>query len=255
MPLFQSGSFVTDHRSPFKERWGGWYVSGTHGSQIHMGNALVRDRDKPGDLETSGTQNVTDLARHFDTGAYLTPHSDIVALMALEHQSHMTNLIIRVGFETRLALHDNAAMNKVLERTEGELSESTDRRINNAVQELLEYMLFTQETRLSEPVQGVSGFSEIFAREALRDRKGRSLRDLDLKTRLLRYPCSYLIYADAFDGLPELARQRVYRRLWEVLTGHDTNPKFATLSVEDRKSILEILLDTKKGLPNYYATN
>ena len=163
MPLFHAGSFVTDHRSPFKERWGGWYVSGRHGSQIHMGNAVVRDRDKPEQLETSRTQNVTDLTRHFDTEAYLTPHSDVVALMALEHQSHMTNLIIRVGFETRLAMHDNAVMNKALERPEGELSESTNRRINNAVEELLEYMLFTQETRLSEPVRGVSGFSEVFA--------------------------------------------------------------------------------------------
>ena len=252
MPLFQAGSFVTDHRSPFKERWGGWYVTGTHGSQVHMGNAVVRDRDKPDRLETSGTQNVTDLGRHFDTGAYLTPHSDVVALMALEHQTHITNLIIRVGFETRMALYDNAAMNKALGRPEGEMSESANRRINNAVEELLEYMLFTEETHLNDPVRGVSGFSEVFARGVSRDRKGRSLRDLDLKTRLLRYPCSYLIYSDAFEGLHEVARDRVYRRLWEVLTGSGTNAKFTKLSPEDRKAILEILLDTKKGLPDYW---
>lgn len=255
MPMFQAGSFVTDHRSPFKERWGGWYVTGTHGAQVHMGNAVVRDRDKPDKLETTGTQNVTDLGRFFDTGAYLTPHSDVVALMALEHQTHMTNLIIRVGFETRVALHDNAAMNKALQRPEGEMSQSTNRRINNAVEELIEYMLFTQETRLTEPVWGVSGFSESFARQAIRDRQGRSLRDLDLKTRLLRYPCSYLIYSYAFDGLPKVARDRAYRRLWEVLTGRSTNARFAKLSVEDRKAIFEILLETKKGLPDYYANN
>ena len=255
MPLFHAGSFVTDHRSPFKERWGGWYVTGTHGSQTHMGNAVVRDRDKPDQLETAGTQNLTDLSRHLDTAAYLTPHSDIVALMALEHQSHMTNLLIRVGFEARLALHDNAVMNKALERPDGEMSESTSRRINNAVEELLEYMLFTEETPLSEPVRGVSGFTEIFPRDGSRDRHGRSLRDLDLKTRLLRYPCSYLIYSDAFDQLPEVARDRVYRRLWEVLTGRDTTAKYATLTPADRKSIFEILGDTKKGLPDYYASN
>lgn len=255
MPLFQAGSFVTDDRSPFKERWGGWYVSGTHGSQVHMGNAVVRDRDKPDRLETSGTQNVTDLSKYFDAGAYLRPHSDIVALLALEHQTHMTNLITRVGFETRLALYDNAAMNKALERRAGEISDSTNRRINGAVEELLEYMLFTQETRLNEPVRGVSGFSDVFGRKALRDRRGRSLRDLDLKTRLLRYPCSYLIYSDAFDALPAAARGRVYRRLWEVLTGRDRSGKFEKLSAEDRKAIFEILLDTKKGLPDYYAAS
>ena len=253
MPLFTAGSFVTDHRSPFKERWGGWYVSGTHGSQVHMGNAIVRDRNKPSELDAEGTQNLTDLSAHFDTGSYLSPYSDIVALMALEHQSHMTNLLTRVGWETRLAVHDSAAINKALERPEGELSDSVKRRINNAVEELLDYMLFTEETRLTEPVRGVSGFSEVFARSGPRDRQGRSLRDLDLKTRLLRYPCSYLIYSEAFDELPEITRDRVYRRLWEILTGRDTSAKFAKLSSEDRKAIFEILRDTKEGLPDYWS--
>jgi hypothetical protein len=253
MPLFAAGSFVTDHRSPFKERWGGWYVSGTHGSQVHMGNALARDREKAGILDPEGTQNITDLSAHLDTAAYLMPHSDIVALMALEHQTHMTNLITRVGFETRLAVHDSAAINKALGRPEGELTESATRRINNAVEELLQYMLFTQETRLTAPVRGVSGFSKAFVRSGPRDRQGRSLRDLDLKTRLLRYPCSYLIYSEAFDELPEITRERLYRRLWEVLTGRDTTAHFASLSTEDRKATFEILRDTKKGLPDYWT--
>lgn len=253
MPLFQAGSFVTDHRSPFKERWGGWYVSGTHGSQVHMGNAFVPDRNKPDQLDTTGTQNLTDLSAFLDTAAYLTPHSDIVALMTLEHQTYMTNLLVRVGWEARLASHDSAVINKVLGRPEEELSESANRRINNAVEELLEYMLFAQETPLTEPVHGVSGFSKSFALAGPRDAKGRSLRDLDLKTRLLRYPCSYLIYSDAFDQLPAVARERLYRRLWEVLTGHETSTKFARLSQEDRTAILEILRETKKGLPDYWA--
>jgi hypothetical protein len=217
-----------------------------------MGNAMVRDRNKPGDLDTEGTQNLTDLSTHFDTAPYLTPHSDIVALMTLEHQSHMTNLLTRVGWEARMAVHDSASINKALERAENELTDSAKRRINNAVEELLEYMLFTQETGLTARVRGVSGFEEVFTRSGPRDRKGRSLRDLDLKTRLLRYPCSYLIYSEAFDELPEIARERVYRRLWEILTEHDTSAKFANLSSDDRKAIFEILRDTKSGLPDYW---
>jgi hypothetical protein len=255
MPLFQAGGFVTDHRSPLKERWGGWYVSGKHGAQVHMANAVARDRDKPEKLETDGTQNVTDLRPFFDTAAYLTPHSDIVALMALEHQVRMTNLITRVGFEARMALHDNAAMNKALDRPEDEISESVTRRVNSAAEELVEYMLFTEEARLTEPVQGVSGFTDSFERGASRDRTGRSLRDLDLQTRLLQYPCSYLIYSEAFDKMPVIARDRVYRRLWEVLSEGDANPKFANLSKEDREAILEILLATKKGLPVYWRAH
>lgn len=252
MPVFQAGTFVTDHRSPLKERWGGWYVSGTHGSQTHMGNAVVRDRERPEDMPSKDTQNVTDLRSRFDTEAYLTPHSDIVALMALEHQTRMTNLITRVGYEARMALHDNAAMNKALGRPDTEISDSTNRRVNSAADELVAYMLFTQETHLTEPVKGVSGFAESFARQGQRDHRGRSLRDLDLKTRLLRYPCSYLIYSEAFDSMPEIALDRIYKRLWEVLSGKDVSPEFASLSQDDRKAILEILLDTKKGLPEYW---
>jgi hypothetical protein len=247
MPLFAGGSFVSDHRSPLKERWGGWYVSGTHGSQVHMGNALAQDRNKAVNSDAAG-QNVTDLGGLLDTSPYLTPHSDLVALMTLEHQTHMTNLITRVGFETRLAIHESKAMGK----SEGELTGSPAGRVNSAVEELLQYMLFTEEAPLTEPVRGTSGFSQVLARSGPRDRQGRSLRDLDLKTRLLRYPCSYLIYSEAFDALPEIARVRVYRRLWDVLKGRDTSPKFARLSTQDRQAIFEILQDTKHGLPDYW---
>ena len=252
MPLFHAGTFVTDHRSPIKERWGGWYVSGRHGAQVHMGNAVVRDRDHPSKLETTGAQNATDLHPFFDTGAYPSPHSDIVALMTLEHQTHMTNLITRVGFEARLALYENEAINKAFGRKTGEIGEAVTRRVNSAADELVEYMLFAEEAPLTDPVQGISGFTEAFGRGAPRDRHGRSLRDLDLKTRLLRYPCSYLIYSEAFDEMPAIARDRVYLRLWEVLSNRDASPKFARLSKTDRKAILEILLATKKGLPEYW---
>src|SRR6476620_5904973 len=140
MPLFQSGTFITDHRTPLKERWGGWYVSGKHGSDSHMGNAVVRDRNKPDQLENEGTQNLTSLAGKFDTGAYLSPHSDIVALMTLEHQTHMTNLITRVGWETRIALHYQAGINKALGEPADTMSDSTRRRIDSAVEEMLVYM-------------------------------------------------------------------------------------------------------------------
>lgn len=253
MPLFQAGSFVTDHRSDLKERWGGWYVTGKHGTQMHMGNAVARDRERPDKLETDGTQNVTNLRSRFDIGAYLTPESDIVALMTLEHQTRMTNLIIRVGFEARMALSDNAAMNKIMNRPSDEISESVTRRVNSAADELVEYMLFVGEARLTEPVQGMSGFAETFGRGAIRDHSGRSLRDFDLQTRLFQYPCSYLIYSEAFDALPVIARDRVYRRLWEILSQENPPPKFAHLSKGDRKAILGILRATKKGLPDYWA--
>lgn len=257
MPLFQAGTFVTDHRSPLKERWGGWYVTGTHGSQTHMGNAIVPDRSAPDKLETEGTQNLTSLAGKIDTGAYLKPDSDIVALMTLEHMTQMVNLIVRVGWEARLALHDNAAIALAMSHseakdTEPQLSESTSHRINSAVEELLAYMLFSGETRLTAPVKGTSDFTREFAASGPHDAKGRGLRDFDLQTRMFRYPCSFMIESEAFDSLPAVVRERVYRRLWEVLAGQDKSQPFQHLTGTDREAIRDILIATKKDLPAYW---
>jgi hypothetical protein len=254
MPLFQNGTFVVNHTRPFAERWGGWYVTGTHGKQTHRGNAVVRDKNQPDQLETEGTQNRTDLTRLFDTGAYLSPHSDIAALMVLEHQTHMTNLITRVGFEARMAVQSSQVINKALGEPVDRLSESTVRRINNASEELLEYMLFSGEAAITEPIRGTSGFAEAFAKDGPRDKSGRSLRDIDLTNRLFRYPCSYMIYSEAFDSLPTEARERILRRLWEVLNGDEKNPAFKHLTQKDRQAILEILTETKDNLPAWWAS-
>jgi hypothetical protein len=85
---FVTGAFFggIDHRTPFEDRWGGWYVSGTHGASRHLGNAVAPDPDHPFDLEQEGSQNLLTLKAKFDATKYLTPTSDIVALMTLEHQ-------------------------------------------------------------------------------------------------------------------------------------------------------------------------
>ena len=245
MPLFHAGTFVSDHRSPLKERWGGWYVSGTHGSAHHMGNAIVPDPDKPDQLEIENTQNQTDLRFKFDPGAYLAPTSDIVALLVLEHQTRMSNLITRVGYETRLALHSQTAMNQARNEPLNTMSDSTKRRIDLAAEELVKYLLFEDETPLTAPVKGVSNFTRTFAERGPRDRKNRSLRDFDLDKRIFRYPLSYMIYSEAFDAMPEEAKARIYSRLHAVLTGAATSK----LTAPERSAILEILMETKKGLP------
>jgi len=124
--------------------------------------------------------------------------------------------------------------------------------VNNACEPLVEYLLFSGEAKLTAPIVGPTDFAKQFPQRGPRDSKGRSLRDLDLKTRLLRYPLSYLIYSPTFDGLPDLAKQRVYRRLWDVLSGTDTAKEFAHLSADDRKAIVEIVRETKSDLPAYW---
>jgi hypothetical protein len=241
-PQVHLGVFDTDHSSPFKERWGGWYVTGTHGSQRHMGNVCLKNPEEHrGRLDLESGANITSLAARFDISPYATRHSDLVALMILAHQTHLHNLISRVNWETRLALHDRQSS-----------ADAASGRIRNAIEILLRCMLLIDESPLESPVRGTSTFAAEFAALGPKDRRGRSLRDLDLNRRMFRYPCSYLIYSDAFDALPKPAREFFYRRLWEVLTGQDTNKVFEGLSKSDRESILTILRETKAGLPDYW---
>jgi hypothetical protein len=204
-----------------------------------MGNAIAPDSDHPFDLDQKDTQNLTSLESKIDTTKYLTSTSDIVALMTIEHQAHMTNLITGVSQQFR-----RASANGTL----GNSKNSLDR----AVDQMVDYMLFVDEAALREPVKGVSTFTSTFPQRGPSDRHGRSLRDFDLQQRLFRYPLSYMIYSEIFDAMPAAARDRVYRRLYDVLSGQDQNPKFEHLSADDRLAILEILLDTKPNLPDYW---
>ena len=247
-PLLGSGTFSTDHTSPFSKRWGGWYVSGQHGSMRHMGNVLTQ-RKSPETLDRESGANATDLSKFVSVKHYLTPHSDLVALMVLEHQVQMHNFITLANFETRSALHHDDVMNKALERPDNSRSELTDRRIHGVTEKLVRYLLFSKEYALESPVSGTSGFAEEFQARGPRDSKGRSLRDLDIQTRLLKYPCSYLIYSEEFAQLPVEAKTDVLKQLREVLTGKNTSSEFAHLKSEDRQAIYEILEETLPGLP------
>jgi hypothetical protein len=232
-------AFITDDRTSFGERWGGWYVTGTHGSQVHLGNnPQLADPLFPGRAVKEGTQNVTNLEGFFNTARYLAPTSDIVALMTLEHQTRMTNLMTRIGWDARIALREGANREK----------------INGEIEELIGYMLFVDEEPLKEPVKGVSTFTKTFAERGPRDAKGRSLRDFDLQKRLFRYPLSYMIYSAAFDGMPEMVRERVYQRLYDVLIGKEKSQTFAGISPADRQAVLEIVRATKPKLPKYWTS-
>jgi hypothetical protein len=247
-PNVAAGSFRTDQSSPLSQRWGGWYVSGTHGKQSHLGNFILTSSQKPDRIDNAAGQNVTDLGRFFDIKPYPTPHSDIVALMVMEHQADAHNYLTRAKFETRLALHNR-------EGATGEgaaIPDDAAAAIADAAEALVKHLLFCKETVLTEPIRGTSPFAEEFAAQGNRDRQGRSLRDFDLQRRLFKYPCSYLIYSASFDALPSPVKERVLRRLWEVLSGQDMTADFAHLSSEDRRAVLEILRETKADLPEYW---
>lgn len=230
-----AGGFETDHRSPLSERWSGWYVTGDAGAR-HLGNIPV----SPGELKRGPVaqpgQPLSSLDGVFDLKGYMTADSDVVALMVLNHQARMTNLITWLGWEARVAGS----------------SPDGPGRVRQAVGDLVDYMLFVDEAPLIGPVRGSTGFAKIFAAKGPRDARGRSLRDLDLRRRLMRYPCSYMIYSEAFEALPADAKSAVYAQMRRVLSGAERDAKYRVLSAADRRAILDILAATK---PDFAATS
>lgn len=226
--------FNNNHASPFSQRFGGWYVTGTYGGVRHMGNIPVMPEDK-GKLKVPNPFALASVQGLFEPTGYLTSQSDVVALLVLAHQAGMQNQLTRVGWEARVAA--------------AKPSPDATARVNEAARDLVDYLLFIDEEPLRGPIKGTSGFAEKFAAQGPKDARGRSLHELDLQTRLLKYPCSYLIYSEAFDALPPTAKTAVYARMWQVLSGAETGRRYLRLKQADRTAILEILRDTKKDLP------
>jgi hypothetical protein len=242
-PEFGSGTFTTDHTSPLKQRWGGWYVTGTHGDMRHMGNAIFNKREH--DVDREAHANIRSLEELVSTTPYLSKHSDIIALMVMEHQTQMHNAIAWANYETRRAIHQSHVMNEALDRAPEFISESSERRMDRSADRVLEYMLFCDEFPLTSPVEGTSDYAKEFQARGIRDSKGRSLRDFDLKTRMFRYPCSYMIYSEAFDGLPDEVRSRVFEKLARILRGESESDQYAHLTERDCRDVLQILQETK----------
>jgi hypothetical protein len=203
---------LTDQTRPFESRWGGWYVTGRTQNMRHSGNVTAPDPNKPFDLPEGRT--LASLSGRFDPAHALKPGSDIVALMTLEHQT---------GFINRAF-----ALNS--------------RYSDAALDDLVTYMTFANEVPLPGPVSGDSGFTADFAKRGPGDGKSRSLRAFDLKTRLFRYPLSYMIYSTAFDSLKPDVRDKLYRRLYDTLKAKGA----------DGADAIAILAATKQGLPDYW---
>lgn len=247
LPRFNLGGFRTTYQSPLEERWGGWYVTGRHGSQRHMGN-VVYPEDPDLKLLAERGANLVDLGRLADLEPYPADTSDILALMVLEYQTQVHNLITRANHETRRALAQSDEVHRVLGEPLRPLSESYQRRIGYACDPLVEALVYSGEAVLKDRIQGNSGFAADFEKRGPFDRRGRSLRQFDLKKRLFKHPLSYLIYSKAFGGLPAEARDYILSRLGEILAGRDGRREFAHLSPEDRRAVTEILKDTAPRL-------
>ena len=233
-PLRALSEVLISDMTPFEQRWGGRYVTGDAGDLHHRGNAIVTGsagRTTPLDLPARHSGSSGD---RLETDAALSSDSDVVALMVFDHQMHTLNLLTRLGWEVRAAAYDDRA--PTIPQPE-------------MVSDVVDALLFIDAAPLTAPVSSGSGYAERFEEPGPRDRRGRSLRELDLNNRLMRFPCSYLVYSEVFDALPADARRAIYERMWEVLSGRTEDPRHAQLSADDRQAVMEILRDTKPDLP------
>lgn len=229
-PNAYASGIPVDHRTPIADRWGGWYVTGRPGAAQHRGNVPVIVKASELLRPRGPTPRLDSVAGAFDTRGYPSTCSDVVSRLVLEHQARMTNFITWIGWEARIPTGD----------------------VRGVARNFVDYLLFVDEAPLASPVAGSCGFAERFVAQGPRDRNGRSLREFDLQHRLMRYPCSYMINSAAFDALPPGARQAVYERLWQVLSGGDRASRYARLTATDRNAVVEILRDTKTDLPAYF---
>ncbi|MGE5192569.1 MAG: hypothetical protein ACM3U2_08710 [Deltaproteobacteria bacterium] len=234
-------SFVTDAQgnpargyskvsdaTPLAQRWGGWYVTGDFGDQPHLGNLSTTADLLEYDRNRDGPGRPVDLKKRLDLSKYPAAHSDIVALLVHDHQTNLHNLIARVNYEHQY------------------------QKPSGSEDLLLRALLFVDEAPLDHALLGSSAYESWFAKQGPRDKQGRSLRQFDLETRLFKYRLSYLIYSAAFDNLPAPVKNRVYRRLFDVLTAADPPEPFNKLPRAERTAIVEILRDTREGLPEYW---
>jgi hypothetical protein len=233
-PDLSTGISQVNHCTPIEERWGGWYVTGTNGTQTHRGNLIGSAAFERQAKEPNYAGNCTNLSKYFSVQKYIAGTSDIVALMVLEHQTHMHNYITRLNYEAKLALKTYGHVNY----------------LKSIVESFVRYMLFAEEAPFKSPINGTSGFQQAFEALGPVDHEGRSLRQFDLKTRLFKYPCSFLIYSDEFDQLPKPVKDKIYARLYEILRGNDESGDYDLLTEDTRKAILDILRETKTDLPD-----
>ena len=251
-PIGSQGSKVVDTATPFEERWGGWYVTGKHGSVIHKGNVTAEEMGEKVILDPKPGQNVSDLGKFFDTAPYPRKTSDIVALMVLEHQTSTQNVLTKANQTAMRAMHMQKSLQKELgEPVLDEPVNTARRMIDHSARDVVDALLFKDEAALPEGgIEGGGGFQEAFENSGQRTPEGRSLKDMQLLTRLFKHRCSYMIYSLTFTSLIPQLKQTVLTDLWAALQGQDPEGRYSYLSPIERRNIAKILVETLSGVPS-----
>ncbi|KLU07193.1 putative transmembrane protein [Rhodopirellula islandica] len=205
VPVIRAGSHLTNQRSPLAERWGGWYVTGTHGDQHHLGGFILEGKRRPEIIENAGGENQPSLPPRVDQQQYLVATSDITALMVMEHQIEAYNLLTKANF---------AAQHAEWEAGDDPVSESHRERIAKATRPLVACLCFDNEFEIQAPIRGTSHFASEFEARKVADPNAPSLRKLNLQSRLFNSPLSFLVTTQTFAESPDALHDELAKQIW-----------------------------------------
>lgn len=237
-PLLAMGTRQVTHDTPLAERWGSYYVTG-RSSLPHLGNRTYRE----GAAAEPRTSDLADLANTLDVSKYLRPTSDIVALLVLEHQCRMHNLLNAATQQYRRAAYLTRALDPQADPDAG----SAGRVADGMADKIVDCLLFKDEADPGEGIEGGEEFQKIFEARYPRTLDGESLADFQLYDRIFKRRCSFMIYSSAFRNLPARVKSAVYAKMQAALSGDD--PAVAWLKAPERKRITAILAETLPDWP------
>ena len=249
-PLLRHGSEMVDYRTPFDHRWGGWYVTGQHGTATHRGNVFAQERGDELVVDFHKGANVTNLSTFFETGNYLRGDSDIVALMVFEHQLAMQNAIVQANFRCRRMMDYQRKLQHDLKEavTEEPTYDSVKSVFASCARDVVDCLLFKDEATLPDGIKGSAAFQRAFKANAKNVKGTGSLKDLSLQSHLFENRCSYLIYSESFLALPKLLKERIYDGLDQALRSKTPDERYSYLGTDERARIVAILRSTHSEL-------
>lgn len=227
---------VQGHQIPLELRFGGWHLTGQHNLSHHKANVMGIPQNGKNELSPVEPGQYSDLSLH------LLPTSDILPHLIHEHQMGFENRLVYAIYTMRQLKNDN----------KGLFGSAAKAEIEERAQELARYITFADEAKF--PGKGITG-DAAFTKDFLSDRRttkaGLSLKDLDMKTRIFKHRCSYMLYTDTWKEAPKDLKERVYYHMALYLRDQP-DALHAHLAPGERVAIRSILKETMNDLPAWW---
>lgn len=190
------------HDVPLAERFGGWHLTGGIRLPNNHANQIGKLREGKLDIRENLAGTL------FRLENFPLPTSEALPMLLLDHQAGFVNLLTEAVYKVReLTAPDH-----------GPLTPADEKELDLHAAGIVSYLLFQKEAKL--PPTGVTGdpaYLKAFAENRRATADGLSLKDFDLKTRLFRHRCSYMIYTDQWAKLPPLVKDRCWKYLQRLL--------------------------------------